>query len=286
MILAWALPRQFFFCIAFLMSSQAVAKGQSLFIQWEDQPKQVLTLQNILKSKKVVDVTVKDHLEKREVTFRAVDLRELLQSQWGSQWKQAEEIELVCADGYRPILPMAPFRKFRSLLAYRRMGQKEFQVKNKRKGGRVVELSPFYLIWDNLNHPEIDKMGGSLWSYQVVGVILKKQSSRFQNLKPPVSAKSSVKKGFAHLKQHCSSCHALKGVGGTVGPDLLAPVAATTKLKREWLIQWIENPQSFDPKSQMSALSWSYPNQAVRRQVIEEMLSYLEFQSARAKVKK
>lgn len=49
----------------------------------------------------------------------------------------------------------------------------------------------------------------------------------------------------------CNSCHAIKGVGAAVGPDL-GRVAA--KANPTWMFNWIKNPQSYHPGTVMPNL--------------------------------
>jgi mono/diheme cytochrome c family protein len=46
----------------------------------------------------------------------------------------------------------------------------------------------------------------------------------------------------------CSGCHAIDGYGGEVGPD---HTDLSSRLKREWIRQWLENPQAVKPDVSM-----------------------------------
>lgn len=57
----------------------------------------------------------------------------------------------------------------------------------------------------------------------------------------------------AYGESFCASCHAIQNtagllVGGNVGPEL---TRAGTKLKPDWLRQWVRNPKIYDPKTTM-----------------------------------
>src|SRR5260370_5188462 len=57
----------------------------------------------------------------------------------------------------------------------------------------------------------------------------------------------------AYGESFCASCHAIQNaagliVGGNVGPEL---TRVGTKVKPEWLRQWVKNPKLYDPSTKM-----------------------------------
>ena len=54
-------------------------------------------------------------------------------------------------------------------------------------------------------------------------------------------------------KYPCFTCHQIQGKtgGAAVGPDL---TDAWKRLNPDWMVQWIKNPQAFDPASLMPNL--------------------------------
>lgn len=59
---------------------------------------------------------------------------------------------------------------------------------------------------------------------------------------------SSARGEELYRESGCQACHALKGVGGRVGPDL---TRLGERLKPEWVAGWIRNPQALDEGSPM-----------------------------------
>jgi mono/diheme cytochrome c family protein len=57
-------------------------------------------------------------------------------------------------------------------------------------------------------------------------------------------------------KYPCFTCHQIQGKAGgaAVGPDL---TDAWRRLNPEWMVQWIKNPQAFDPATIMPNLGLS-----------------------------
>lgn len=66
----------------------------------------------------------------------------------------------------------------------------------------------------------------------------------------------------------CNTCHAVKGVGGGVGPDL-GKVASKTNAT--WLFNWIKNPKTYNPATIM-------PNLALNDNEALSIVSWLETQ--------
>jgi cytochrome c2 len=69
-------------------------------------------------------------------------------------------------------------------------------------------------------------------------------------------------------KYPCFTCHQIQGKtgGAAVGPDL---TDAWKRLNPEWMVQWIKNPQAFDPATLM-------PNLGVPDAEAIALVAYLE----------
>jgi mono/diheme cytochrome c family protein len=76
--------------------------------------------------------------------------------------------------------------------------------------------------------------------------------------KPDLAADGEVR----FRQMFCSTCHSLavtragetKLIGGEIGPEL---TKVGSKVKREWLIAWLRNPQEYLPHSTMPRYGWS-----------------------------
>lgn len=68
-------------------------------------------------------------------------------------------------------------------------------------------------------------------------------------------------------RKDCTKCHQIAGEGGTEGPDL---THVGRRLRPEYLPQWIRNPRSFKPDTQMPAFEGS---EAELNAVVEYLLS-------------
>src|SRR5579875_982044 len=73
----------------------------------------------------------------------------------------------------------------------------------------------------------------------------------------------------------CTSCHAVNGKGGTVGPDLNKVLAGSLNVvpggqptQTSWLLKWIADPQAVWPAAKM-------PNLGLTPQQVQEVVDYL-----------
>ena len=62
---------------------------------------------------------------------------------------------MTCVDGYQPSIPVREFTQNKAFLAISRTDQKEFTLVNTLQSNEKVSLGPTYLVWDNLNNPQL-----------------------------------------------------------------------------------------------------------------------------------
>jgi mono/diheme cytochrome c family protein len=221
-----------------------------------------------------VEVRVFEPYESQPAVFRALPFNEVLDAVYGERWREEEEMLFTCRDGYQPSIPVARLIEYKAWLAFDRSGSDGFSILKLESGERrPVELSPYYLIWDNLEDLELQSEGDYGWPYQLVGVDLIRAQDRFPAMTPPAGASPTVRAGFAGFRVHCSRCHAINGEGGGIGPELNHPVNPVEYREATWLRQWIADPASLVPTARMPALNRNLTN---RDRVIEEILAYLD----------
>jgi cytochrome c2 len=168
----------------------------------------------------------------------------------------------------------------RAWLAFDRVDAPGFSIRKRESGEeKRVQVGPFYLVWENLQDPQILQEADYGWPYQVVAVDLIRTLDRFPRMTPPEGAPRDVASGFEAFRIHCSKCHQLNGEGGTIGPELNAATRPVEYRDREWLRTWIENPAKLLPTARMPRLNPALPNRA---RTIDEILAYLTTMSAQA----
>lgn len=222
----------------------------------------------------VRDVEVFEPHQRTMMTFRAVPLPRVLDATYGRSWRDREAIMFSCLDGYEPTIPVRRVLEHSAFLAVERADHGDFTITEILNGAkRTVELGPFYVIWDNLNDPQIRAEGDYGWPYQVTRIDLVTFRSRFGEMVPSPDASQETWDGFEAFVIHCSQCHAVNGHGGRVGPELNYPANPTEYLKPGWLRKWIDDPTSMRLRPQMPPLNPTLPN---REDVIDAIMAYLE----------
>jgi mono/diheme cytochrome c family protein len=223
-------------------------------------------------------VRVFEPYEGRELDFLAFDFDAILDAVYGEAWRREEELLFTCRDGYQPTVPVARFLEHRAWLAFERAGARDFSIAKLESGAtRRVELSPFYLIWENLDDARVRREGDYGWPYQLVGVELIRTRERFPRMAPPAGAPPEVRAGFAAFRVHCSRCHKLNGEGGAIGPELNGAASPLALRERAWLRAWIAEPSRILPTARMEPLAPALPD---RERTIDEILAYLAAMAA------
>jgi cytochrome c2 len=211
--------------------------------------------------------------EEGPAEFNALPFNAVLDAVYGARWRDQEEVLLTCADGYQPAFPVRRLLDHKAWLAFGREDANGFSILKLESGERRrIDLSPFYLIWDNFDDAELRRQGDYGWPYQLIGVDLIRARDRFPKMTPAAGASKQVLAGFTSFRVHCTRCHAINGEGGNIGPELNVPLNPVEYREAKWLRQWIDDPSSLVATARMPALNKHLHN---REQVIEDVLAYL-----------
>lgn len=249
------------------------AHSQELVFKRHGNHIRTLSLEKLQELISPVRVEVFEPLESIKREYIGFPVDQLLTIVYGDGWKSADDILFTCKDGYQPVVPTQEFMKYHSYLVYDRPDNEEFTLINERDGHEPVNLGPFYLVWDNIKFPEIQKLGFLAWPYQVITIDLIDFSERFPHMAPPKNSSHDVKSGFNSFRMHCMSCHTINGEGAKKAKELNYPVNVTEYIKEPWLRRWINNPRDISYNSTMPALD---PNVKDRESIIENIISYLK----------
>jgi len=224
-------------------------------------------------------IRVFEPYEGREVSFDAVSLTAVLDAVYSQDWRAQEELLFTCSDGYQPSVPVQRVLRHRAWLAFDRADGESFSILKLESGSRQrIVLAPFYLIWENLDDPQVLLEGDYGWPYQLVGIDVIRARDRFPNTAPAEDASQRVLAGYASFRVHCSRCHAINGEGGSIGPELNVPVSPVDYRGRAWLQRWIDDPAAIRPESRMPRMNPALPDRA---DTIDDIIAYLEAMSQR-----
>lgn len=220
------------------------------------------------------DIRVHEPYESNPATFRAVAFTRVLDDVYGVGWRAEEELLLTCRDGYQPSIPVSRLLEHEAWLAFDRDSDEGFTILKLESGeSRRVDLSPYYLVWDNLDDPVLLQEGDYGWPYQLVSVDLIRTAERFPNMVPGLEPSGEVAAGFAAFRVHCTRCHKINDEGGGIGPELNSPVNPFDYRDRDWLRAWLDDPAAIVASARMPALNRELPDRA---RVMDEILAYLQ----------
>lgn len=195
-----------------------------------------------------------DHL-KTNAKFVGVSLIEFLDMYMGADWRKQDGILFTALDGYRSDISVQKILKYKPLLAFDFADRSvNFMIDNPNQNEKDVVLGPFYLVWDNLNNPELKREGDDYWPYQIAQIATISYPTYYAKVFPMKNPSAEIKKGFEQFKTHCIHCHSVSGEeGGAKGP-VLYPNPAVVKSYKKFR-QWTQNPSSIKAGVNMPALN-------------------------------
>jgi cytochrome c2 len=196
----------------------------------------------------------------------------LLTYWFGESWKAGDsEVVFFTSDGYRSVISSSKLKNFRAFLAFGRSDGSAFVLDNPDQNERNVPIGPYYLIWDNQGVTELLKQGVSGWPYQVTRIKLHSAASESQALLPP-NPDSDVVQGHNHTREHCLTCHHIKGRGAQKYQEDL--IKAACRWTDADLKTWIGEPARIRPGTAMPPLNNLLPADE-RRRIIEQIVLHL-----------
>lgn len=153
------------------------------------------------------------------------------------------EIIFACTDGYRPSNRLQDVMDHgKGFLAFRDLEAPEGQSWS---GEESEKYAPFILVWKNLSADD-KKLA---WPYGLYSLSLVSSDAIFASIYP--ADNSALEPAFDLFKQNCMKCHSINKIGGIMGPEFNYPTNITSYWKRENIVAFAKNPQSFRYNSKM-----------------------------------
>ena len=178
-------------------------------------------------------------------TFVGYDLNEFTAKLEGFATLDPSEVKLrfVCLDGYQTTFPLESIQGATGLVAIREENQKSNGWSTYQHGKQKLTPAPFYLVW--ANEPVSKKRP---WPYQLTAIeVISKQALSLRTA--PQDSRHLA--GYEIFKTRCQACHSMNLTGGKMGPELNVPRNICEYRTREYLSEFIHNPQSFRAGSPM-----------------------------------
>lgn len=181
------------------------------------------------------------------------------------------KIVFECIDGYKPEMPLELFLNSNPYLAYRNIeAPKGSNWEAIIKDGIEMDAEPFYIVYTSVSEKDTQYK----WPYNLVRINLEPLNKSTIELYPLKNKK--LESGYTLFKNQCLSCHAINGIGGTMGPELNYPKSVTEYWKEDELVNYIVNPASFRNKVKMPALG-------ITKQQSQKIVDYLKYMSENKK---
>lgn len=201
-----------------------------------------------------------------EATYTGYPVVPLLDGWLGEGWRRPNAmIGFEASDGYLSMIPAARLLRYPAYLVYARSDGDDFSVETPPLNRRV-NLGPWYLVWDNLLHSELQRDGATYWPYQVVKISVIDVAS-LAKLYPPMLPER-YRSGAELTEKYCLSCHQVNGVGGRKLPIDLGQWAVNQSFAR--FATWVLDPSGKNPMTTMPALAAERP--AAERQVMARQI--------------
>lgn len=205
-----------------------------------------------------------------KVTYRGWPADAVLDYLLGAEWRQSgHDVEFRALDGYVSRIPATRFRKYPAYLVFDSPDLHDFTIDNPRQNESGVPLGPYYLVWDNIRHPELLAAGASYWPYQVSEVLL---SAAPPGSLLPGDMADRYADAAAMAQKYCLTCHVINGYGGDKWPADLAERAK--HMTAGDFERWLLTPNAVKPGTTMPPLADRLPR-AERQAMARELFEYL-----------
>ena len=218
----------------------------------------------------VIEPTLSKPYQPVEVTYQGFPAAPILDQLLGARWRETGTlVAFESKDDYLSMIPAERLLRYPAYLVYDSAPGGSFSVETPPLNHRVP-LGPWYLIWDNVLHPELRQDGATYWPYQIerVGVVDQARLSRLM----PAMLPERYREGAQLTLKYCLACHQVNGVGGRKMPLDLAQWAAGQSFAS--LATWVLDPSGKNPLTTMPSLAPERPA-AERQRLARQIYGYL-----------
>jgi cytochrome c2 len=264
-----------FFIFSFLSCNQKKEqKGTTIAIAQAEIKLDLLDLQKKNKLGKDTIVTIaNDPVYHKAKKYKAVNALVLIKNEIDLTKIDPKNTKIVfeCIDGYKPEMPLELFLNANPYLAFEDVdapkgAQWEPIIKNENE----MNAAPFYIVYPSVS----EKYSQYKWPYNLVKIYLEPLNQSTKELFP--AKNKALELGYTLFTNKCLTCHAINGIGGTMGPELNYPKSVTEYWKENELVDYIVNPASFRNKVKM-------PTLGISKQQSQEIVDYLKYMSENKK---
>ena len=261
--------------LSFLSCNQK--KEQKVEVKAVSQPEIKLDLLDLQAKNKLgkdtVTTIINDPVYHKTKKYKAVNAVLLIKNEIDLTTIDPKNTKIVfeCIDGYKPEMTLELFLSANPYLAFQDLdAPKGTNWEPIVKDGNEMNAAPFYIVYSSVS----EKDTRYKWPYNLVKIYLEPLNKSTLELYPLKNRKSES--GYTLFKNQCLTCHAINGIGGTMGPELNYPKSVTEYWKENELVDYIVNPASFRNNVKM-------PTLRITKQQSQEIVDYLKYMSENKK---
>ncbi|MCW2118540.1 c-type cytochrome [Flavobacterium sp. 7A] len=219
--------------------------------------------------KDTIITVVDDPVYHKTKKYKAINAAYLVQNETNLSKIDIQNTKIVfeCKDGYKPEMPLELFLKAKPYIAFQDIEAPEgANWESILKNGIQMDAAPFYLIYPSISTKDQQYK----WPYNLIKIMLEPLDKTKVALFPKNSKKAVT--GYELFEKNCITCHALNGIGGTMGPELNYPKSVTDYWIEKQLVEYIINPAAFRHNVKM-------PTLGITNHDAKEIVVYLKYMS-------
>ena len=189
------------------------------FLLGEESPKKY-SLNQLKSELEEHELSIYDPEYKKDKKYKGFLFNDVLNLVFGPNYQQENwtGVSFSALDGYKAVVDLNNFYEPDAYLVFADLEHENWEVIPNHGEDTVA---PFYLVWTKAE--KIPKNGFS-WPWQIASVSLIRVQDKYTSITPDEEKVSpAVYAGYKLFMLRCTSCHALGGVGGFIGPDLNKP---------------------------------------------------------------
>ncbi len=222
---------------------------------------------------KVKDPYLSSSEKLEEAEYLGYPAEKVLENYLGRGWKDGDhDIQFSNKSGVDIVVPIEKFKKNKAYLVFEQKGFDRVSDKTIELREGILEMGPYFLIWDDIAVPDDIPLVLPHWSYQVSQISLT-ISSRQALLPKEMAEKYSDQAELS--KKYCLGCHQINGVGSK--NQLVSSMNLAKRVRNldeSDYLAWVLNPKNMMPSTSKVPLLEDLPHDE-RVRIATQIYNYL-----------